>query len=338
MDRNIVSHLGSVHVVVTDRKMAVDVNSNNIFDAGDYFVPKVVFAADYYPFGSLMPGRSFSSSDYRYSFQGQESDPEIKGEGNSINYKFRMHDPRLGRFFAVDPLEKSYPWNSPYAFSENRVIDAIELEGLEKVLVVDQNERPADNGTSGTSYTGEAYYLNEKTGDVNGPYDASTYPNSISNTNNETTANTLNEGTHDYSNKFGHTPPSTGITQKGLNIGQNGVQSRSDKNSPGTKSNGTATTMTNVNVHEGTSNRGNATSRGARGCVTICPTDADAFFGNFDWTNTNQTTGDSKGIIKVVRANQVGRDAAVKELQNEAIQIKKQNYLDENNLEFLPPF
>ncbi len=42
-----------------------------------------------------------------------------------------MHDPRIGRFFAVDPLAPSYPHNSPYAFSENRVIDGVELEGLE---------------------------------------------------------------------------------------------------------------------------------------------------------------------------------------------------------------
>ena len=38
-------------------------------------------------------------------------------------------------FFATDPLEKKYPWNSPYAFSENRVIDGVELEGLEVTLV-----------------------------------------------------------------------------------------------------------------------------------------------------------------------------------------------------------
>lgn len=74
-------------------------------------------------------------SSYLYSFQGQESDNEIKGQGNSINFKYRMHDPRIGRFFARDPLSADYPWNSPYAFSENRVIDAIELEGLEKVLI-----------------------------------------------------------------------------------------------------------------------------------------------------------------------------------------------------------
>ena len=42
-----------------------------------------------------------------------------------------MHDPRVGRFFAIDPLAPDYPWNSPYAFSENRVLDGIELEGLE---------------------------------------------------------------------------------------------------------------------------------------------------------------------------------------------------------------
>jgi len=33
----------------------------------------------------------------------------------------------------VDPLTGSYPWNSPYAFSENRVIDGVELEGKEYV-------------------------------------------------------------------------------------------------------------------------------------------------------------------------------------------------------------
>jgi len=79
----------------------------------------------------LLPNRHGSTDDYRYGFQGQEKDDEIKGEGNSMNYKYRMHDPRVARFFAPDPLEAIYNWNSPYAFSENRVIDGIELEGLE---------------------------------------------------------------------------------------------------------------------------------------------------------------------------------------------------------------
>ena len=73
---------------------------------------------------------------YRYGFQNQEVDNEIKGEGNSVNYKFRMYDPRVGRFFAVDPLAAQYPHNSPYAFSENRVIDGVELEGLEYASII----------------------------------------------------------------------------------------------------------------------------------------------------------------------------------------------------------
>lgn len=79
-----------------------------------------------------IPGRFGNSGDsYRYGFQGQETDNEVKGMGNSVNYKFRMHDPRVGRFFAVDPLAYSYPHNGPYNFSENKVIAWAELEGLE---------------------------------------------------------------------------------------------------------------------------------------------------------------------------------------------------------------
>ena len=58
----------------------------------------------------LLPGRHANTSDYRYGFQGQEMDNEIKGEGNSVNYKYRMHDPRVGRFFARDPLAHKFDW------------------------------------------------------------------------------------------------------------------------------------------------------------------------------------------------------------------------------------
>jgi hypothetical protein len=59
-------------------------------------------------------------------------DDEIKGEGNSLNYTFRMHDPRVGRFFAIDPLFRDYPHYTPYSFSGNKVIAFVELEGMEE--------------------------------------------------------------------------------------------------------------------------------------------------------------------------------------------------------------
>ncbi len=71
---------------------------------------------------------------YRYGFQGQEMDDEVKGEGNSVNYKYRMHDPRVGRFFAIDPLTTKYPNLTPYQFCSNSPIYYIEIEGLEGTL------------------------------------------------------------------------------------------------------------------------------------------------------------------------------------------------------------
>jgi RHS repeat-associated protein len=122
------NHLGNVLDVVTDRKESITEYGNLVY------VADVISYSDYYPYGMLLPDRhgQANSEDYRYGFQGQEMDDEVKGEGNSVNYKYRMHDPRIGRFFAVDPLTAKYPHNSPYAFSENVVIDHIELEGLEK--------------------------------------------------------------------------------------------------------------------------------------------------------------------------------------------------------------
>ncbi len=86
-----------------------------------------------YLFGMLMPGRhdEINGNPYTYGFNGMERDEEVKGAGNSINFKFRQYDPRVGRFFAVDPLAAKYPWNSTYAFAENRVIDGVDLEGAE---------------------------------------------------------------------------------------------------------------------------------------------------------------------------------------------------------------
>jgi Domain of unknown function (DUF4329) len=82
-------------------------------------------------------GRKFTqgNSKYRFGFQNQEKDNEIYGEGNAISFRFRVEDTRLGRFFSIDPLAKKYPFYSPYSFSGNRVIDAIELEGLEPYIL-----------------------------------------------------------------------------------------------------------------------------------------------------------------------------------------------------------
>jgi RHS repeat-associated protein len=80
----------------------------------------------------VMPGRSFLSSgaDYRFGFNGQEKNSDLSGvDGGHLDFKYRIHDARLGRFLSQDPLTAEYPWNSPYAFAENRVIEGLDYEG-----------------------------------------------------------------------------------------------------------------------------------------------------------------------------------------------------------------
>ncbi len=80
-----------------------------------------------------MPGRkySFSSSSYRYGFNGKENDNEVKGEGNQQDYGMRIYDPRLGRFLSVDPLTKTFPYYSPFHYASNSPIKFKDLDGGE---------------------------------------------------------------------------------------------------------------------------------------------------------------------------------------------------------------
>jgi RHS repeat-associated protein len=125
LNYELTDHLGNVSAVVTGR----------LLDGNGGGTPKqaeLLSAQGYEPFGSLLPGRNYSSGSYSFGFQGQEKDDEFFGPaGSALSFEYRVHDARVGRFLSLDPLMASYPWNSPYTFSENRVIDGVDLEGLE---------------------------------------------------------------------------------------------------------------------------------------------------------------------------------------------------------------
>lgn len=89
---------------------------------------------------------------YRYFFNGQEADNEVLGEGALHAFEYRMHDTRIGRFWSVDPLAGKFPWNSVYAFAENRVVDGRELEGLEFISVNNSGVNPEAYENSDGTY------------------------------------------------------------------------------------------------------------------------------------------------------------------------------------------
>ncbi|SHF71679.1 RHS repeat-associated core domain-containing protein [Chryseobacterium vrystaatense] len=69
----------------------------------------------------------FGQNTYKnYKFQEQELQ-----ETGFYSFKWRNYMPDVGRFFNIDPLSEKYAYQSHYNFSENRVIDGRELEGLE---------------------------------------------------------------------------------------------------------------------------------------------------------------------------------------------------------------
>jgi RHS repeat-associated protein len=92
---------------------------------------------NYYPFGLTMSGISTTAPlklENNYKFQGKELQHKEFGDGTgpgTYQFKYRMDDPQTGGFWQIDPLADKYVYNSPYAFSEDKVTRDIELEGLE---------------------------------------------------------------------------------------------------------------------------------------------------------------------------------------------------------------
>ncbi len=93
------NHLGNVLSTVSDKKIPHTTNGTDI----DYYLADITSATDYYPFGSPMDGRTFSSEKYRFGFNGQEKDDEVAGAGNTNTAMFWEYDTRLGRRWNLDP-------------------------------------------------------------------------------------------------------------------------------------------------------------------------------------------------------------------------------------------
>jgi RHS repeat-associated protein len=96
---------------------------------------------DYYPFGLTFNSSERSGfTSNKFLFQSQELQDDL--DLGWYSFKWRNHQPDIGRFFNVDPLAEEYHWWSPYAFSGNMVTAHRELEGLEPVTAIIANQSP----------------------------------------------------------------------------------------------------------------------------------------------------------------------------------------------------
>jgi RHS repeat-associated protein len=124
------NHLGNVLSVISD-KVIPHQNGSSV----DYWLADIRQSSDYSPFGVLLKNRDLPLTSgsgnvpYRYGFQGQEKDDEIKGAGNSYTTEFRQYDSRLGRWLSLDKLCRDFPWQSPYVAYDNNPINIVDPLG-----------------------------------------------------------------------------------------------------------------------------------------------------------------------------------------------------------------
>jgi RHS repeat-associated protein len=138
--------------VYTSNESPVDVFFDNLQVA--HIRGPLAEETHYYPFGLTMAGISSKAAgkleNKKWKFQNQELDDDLGL--NWYGFKWRNHDPQIGRFIQIDPLSDKYEYNSTYAFSENKVTAHVELEGLEawSILPTLKNSSGLQNMSTGS--------------------------------------------------------------------------------------------------------------------------------------------------------------------------------------------
>jgi RHS repeat-associated protein len=177
-------HLGNVRVVVSDFKY-----STTSGDSVSPYRAEVLAAYNYYPFGMLQPGMYAENNDqrYRFGFNGMLRDDDVtdklstgstdEGRGNSYDFGARMYNPRVTRFFSLDPMKNKMPWQTPYAFASNTPIIAIDKNGESTFYIHGTGQSSRSNLS--TNLRGTVDYLHSNlstsTGKVDYGFDWSRY-------------------------------------------------------------------------------------------------------------------------------------------------------------------
>jgi RHS repeat-associated protein len=186
---------GYLYVWVSNETQGWDVFFDNF--TVQYKQGPVLEENHYYPFGLTMAGISDKAiktnyAENKYRFQKQELQNKEFSDGSGLEmyeFKYRFDDCQIGRFWSIDPLADKYVYNSPYAFSENHVTSHIELEGLEKFPINEDNPSSGDPNSSTARSAKNQQAVESQRAAGRAVAEATTVTSNSSNSNNSTAAN-----------------------------------------------------------------------------------------------------------------------------------------------------
>ena len=138
-------HLGNIRITIKD-------------NAG---TAEVVSAQDYYPFGMVMPGRSFQSTtdeQNKFKYQGKERDLETGYD----YFEARFYDSAIARFLQVDPHAETYPYINPYQSMNNNPLFWTDPTGKD-IIAFEDKEGDSDEQKRLNALAREAYAVWLKT-------------------------------------------------------------------------------------------------------------------------------------------------------------------------------
>jgi len=109
----------------------------------------------YDPFGSLLPGRNYSSDSYAHGFNGMRKDDEVHGAtGTSYDFGARLLDVRVGRWLSLDAKGSLFPGMTPYGFGAGNPIFYRDKDG-NIIEPTDEKSRNQFNGAVTALFTSD---------------------------------------------------------------------------------------------------------------------------------------------------------------------------------------
>jgi RHS repeat-associated protein len=115
-------------------------------------IAKIVTKLDYDPWGLRLKGLDYYTNSQTFNkfktFSGKQLHDDFGF--NLLSYKFRSHDPALGRFISIDPLaEKMRKW-SPFSYGFDNPLRFIDPDGM-AAMDVRPNEKALEAIRNGLS-------------------------------------------------------------------------------------------------------------------------------------------------------------------------------------------